>query len=189
MDLVLVFPWNAMLQIAGGLETTSRFIGALRSLHCTGHFLVSVNALWINPQLSPTGDFFLFCWVLPYIRPNVISGFDLVLRYQFRVDIGHETIGLCMLSCNRDQTPAERAKLGIKDNLVQFSRGDWRFWRHIFMTSCSPWISCSVPWLCIISRVLVWFRRTGVTQCKKGWKVGGERGMQTVALLKTDGLQ
>jgi len=113
-----------MLQIAGGLETTSRFIGALRSLHCTGHFLVSVKALWINPQLSPTGDFFLFCWVLPYIRPNMISGFHLVLRYQFRVDIGHETIGLCMLSCNRDQTPAERAKLGIKDNLVQFSHGD-----------------------------------------------------------------
>jgi hypothetical protein len=50
-----------------------------------------------------------------------------------------------MLSCNRDQTPAERAKLGIKDNLVCFSRGDWRFWRHIFMTSCSPWISRSVP--------------------------------------------
>jgi len=114
-----------MLQIAGGLETTSRFIGALRSLLCTGHFLVSLKALWINPQLSLTGDFFLFCWVLPYIRPNVISGFDLVLRYQFRVDIGHETIGLCMLSCNMDQTPAERAQLGIiKDNLVQFSCGD-----------------------------------------------------------------
>lgn len=31
----------------------------------------------------------------------MISGFDLVLRYQFRVDIAHETIGLCMLSCNR----------------------------------------------------------------------------------------
>jgi hypothetical protein len=57
----------------------------------------------------------------------VISGFDLVFRYQFRVDIGHETIGLCMLSCNRDQTLAERAKLGIKDNLVQFSCGDLRF--------------------------------------------------------------
>ncbi len=54
----------------------------------------------------------------------MISGFDLVLRYQFRVDIRHETIGLFMLSCNRDQTLAERAKLGIKDNLVRFSSGD-----------------------------------------------------------------
>ncbi len=44
----------------------------------------------------------------------MISGFDLVLTYQFRVDIGHETIGLWMLSCNRDQTPAREQNWALR---------------------------------------------------------------------------
>jgi hypothetical protein len=120
---LIIFPWILCHRLLGTCRPLPGLLMVLESLilHLP---LVDVKALWSNPRLSLTGKLGLsvglFCISWSYLILGVLTG---GLQLYSRHWAQQLQCWCCAFACNRDQTPAERAKLGIKDNLVRFSCG------------------------------------------------------------------